>query len=65
MMGVQNLDPQVRDKWHTFKAGRISQQYEQWRKLTSDMLLLRDIKAYAIEFEQMPMQVRPERQLRF
>jgi hypothetical protein len=61
-------DPQVSNlpvKWAKFQAGRISSQYAQWKQLTTDRLLLKDVKAYAIEFDELPSQRFPERPLRF
>jgi hypothetical protein len=52
-------------KWAKFQAGRISSRYEQWKRLTTDRLLLKDVKAYTIEFDEVPYQRYPERPLRF
>ena len=52
-------------KYEKFKAGRISKNYDKWRRLTSDYRILQDIKGYKIEFQDWPTQSRPEREIRF
>ena len=52
-------------RFSSFKAGRISRKYDNWRRLTSDYKLLRDIKGYKIEFKELPWQRRPQKQIKF
>ena len=52
-------------KYKVFKAGRLTECYQVWRRLTSDHKLLSAIRGYRIEFLEMPEQVRPEKEIRF
>ena len=52
-------------KWTCFRAGRLSERLKNWRRLTSDWNLLKDIKGYKIEMIEVPEQNYVPREIRF
>jgi hypothetical protein len=57
--------PEIKQKWHTFRAGRISQNVDCWKRITSDRLLLSHVQAHRSEFVELPHQTWPARPIRF
>ena len=53
------------NRWDSFEAGRISRSATIWCKLTSDYILLRDIRGLKLDFTETPQQGRPEQEIRF
>ena len=47
-----------------FKAGKLSDNYSEWQKLTSDKWILNVIRGYCIEFSDIPMQHRMPHQIK-
>jgi hypothetical protein len=52
-------------KWPRFKAGRISECAHKWAKITSDWHILKDVRGFHINFQTVPQQDKPARELMY
>ena len=54
------------EKWgKVFQASRVSQCVEEWAKITSDPMILKNIKGFQLDFTKPPQQDRPLHEIRF
>ena len=60
----KNFDIDI-NRWPVFVAGRLSERVHRWRKLTSDLRILNDVRGYKLEMCEIPDQKFPNREIRF
>ena len=53
---LPNIKSQLKNECDNFRAGRVAQFYENWRELTHDQEILRDIRGSNIESNTTPQQ---------
>ena len=58
---VGKLPPIEIDKWPVYQAGRASMCINEWRKLTSDRIILKHVQGLIIDFVNVPFQCSPPR----
>ncbi len=49
------------NKWPVYQAGRASMCLDEWKKLTSDRIILKHVKGLVIDFVNVPQQTKPPR----
>lgn len=52
-------------KWPVYEAGRVSQCTSKWSQITSDFVILRNLRGYNLEFEEIPNQEGNPREMFF